>query len=351
MSSAQSSTQQRTAKASGAHASGNPDAPKTADAPKNTDAPVIIAAADGSALGNPGPAGWAWYIDENQWAAGGWPKGTNNQGELQAVLKLLQATEAAGAPLKVLCDSQYVINSLTKWRFGWKKRGWKKADGKPVQNAELMKALDAALAGRKVEFEWVRGHTGNELNEAADDRARACAQAYKDGETPDEGPGYSGTPSQSNDEQNNDAGQGNAATQPSTVTQPSAMPATVDAGQASTDIRELLAAAEADLLDSIDQDDEPTLRYLLTEDFRGVSAHGALHGIDGLRGQDPITNLEVITTERVSQDIAYVAYRAQRASTADAVVLSWWRLTGDGRQAGTQRWQCFFRQETAHINV
>ena len=81
-----SSAQQRTAKASGAHTSGN------LDAPKNTDAPEIIAAADGSALGNPGPAGWAWYIDENQWAAGGWPKGTNNQGELQA-LSLIHISE------------------------------------------------------------------------------------------------------------------------------------------------------------------------------------------------------------------------------------------------------------------
>ncbi len=299
----------------------------------------IVAAADGSALGNPGPAGWAWYIDDHQWAAGGWPNGTNNQGELQAVLELLQATENAGAPLKILCDSQYVINSLTKWRFGWKKRGWKKADGKPVLNAELMKALDAALAGRDVEFEWVRGHTGHELNEAADERARACAQAYKDGRAPNEGPGFNGeVPAAPAGEEVAPAGPEQAALENIAEDQSLAD---------SQDIRELLAAAEADLLDSIDQDDEPTLRYLLTDDFRGVSAGGSLHGIDGLRGQEPIENLEMITTERISGDVAYVAYRAHRASTADAVVLSWWRLTG---QPGQQRWQCFFRQETVNLN-
>jgi ribonuclease HI len=117
---------------------------------------TITAAADGSALGNPGPAGWAWYIDDNTWRAGGWPHGTNNMGELKAVLDLLEATaHRPDEPLRVLCDSQYVINSITKWMPGWKKKGWKKRDGKPVLNVELMKALDAAMAGRDVHFEWV----------------------------------------------------------------------------------------------------------------------------------------------------------------------------------------------------
>ena len=112
---------------------------------------TLTAAADGSSLGNPGPAGWAWYVDDDCWAAGGWESSTNNRGELTAVLELLRATEAAGLAgeeLLIQCDSQYVINSLTKWRHGWKKRGWRKADGKPVLNADLVKDLDAALAGR-----------------------------------------------------------------------------------------------------------------------------------------------------------------------------------------------------------
>ncbi len=151
---------------------------------------MITAAADGSSLSNPGPAGWAWYIDEDHWAAGGWQHGTNNQGELQAVLDLVQATAGVDDELLILCDSQYVINSLTKWLPGWKRRGWKKGDGKPVLNVELMKQLDQALAGRKVRFEWVKGHAGHYLNEAADDRARAAATAYRDGTPVAAGPGF-----------------------------------------------------------------------------------------------------------------------------------------------------------------
>ena len=151
---------------------------------------MITAAADGSSLSNPGPAGWAWYIDDDNWEAGGWPHGTNNMGELQAVLSLLRATEpAASQPLKVLCDSQYVINSVTQWMPGWKRRGWRKADGKPVLNRELLETLDQAMQGRQVQFEWIKGHAGHPLNEAADDRARAAATAYQRGQQPNAGPG------------------------------------------------------------------------------------------------------------------------------------------------------------------
>ena len=150
---------------------------------------TLIAAADGSALGNPGPAGWAWYIDDTRWQAGGWPKATNNQGELMAVLDLLQATQQHDGPLRILCDSQYVINSLTQWMPGWKRRGWRKADGKPVLNRELLEPLDLALQGRDVSFEWVKGHAGHPLNEAADDLARAAAAAYQSGREPSRGPG------------------------------------------------------------------------------------------------------------------------------------------------------------------
>ena len=65
---------------------------------------TIIAAADGSALGNPGPAGWGWYIDSDRWACGGWKRGTNNQGELVAVLDLLRQTRGLDEPLEILCD-------------------------------------------------------------------------------------------------------------------------------------------------------------------------------------------------------------------------------------------------------
>lgn len=153
---------------------------------------TIIAAADGSALGNPGPAGWAWYVDDTCWAAGGWPHGTNNMGELMAVLDLLRQTAGHDEPLEVLCDSQYVINVITKWMAGWKRKNWRKADNKPVLNVELIKALDTAMEGRDVTFTWVKGHAGHDLNEAADRLARAAASAYQAGADPETGPGFGG---------------------------------------------------------------------------------------------------------------------------------------------------------------
>lgn len=151
---------------------------------------TTVVAVDGSALGNPGPAGWAWYVDENCWAAGGWPSSSNNRGELTALLELLKATASTNEELHVLADSQYVINSVTKWMSGWKKRGWRKSDKSPVLNADLMQAIDKAITGRKVSFEWVRGHSGHPLNEAADDKARAAATAYQRHGSVESGPGW-----------------------------------------------------------------------------------------------------------------------------------------------------------------
>lgn len=151
---------------------------------------TTVVAVDGSALGNPGPAGWAWYVDENCWAAGGWPSSSNNRGELTALLELLKATAPTNEELHVLADSQYVINSVTKWMSGWKKRGWRKSDKSPVLNADLMQGIDEAISGRKVSFEWVRGHSGHPLNEAADDKARAAATAYQRHGSVESGPGW-----------------------------------------------------------------------------------------------------------------------------------------------------------------
>jgi ribonuclease HI len=153
---------------------------------------TIIAAADGSALGNPGPAGWAWYVDDTCWAAGGWAHGTNNKAELTALLDLLQQTAHLSDDLLVYCDSTYVINSVTTWMSGWKRRGWRKRDGSAVLNVEIMKALDEAMAGRRVELAWVKGHSGHVLNEAADRLANAAATSWKDGSTPLPGPGFDG---------------------------------------------------------------------------------------------------------------------------------------------------------------
>ena len=154
---------------------------------------TITAAVDGSSLGNPGPAGWAWVVSEDCWDAGGWPSGTNNLGELNAVLELLNATAQAGLAdedLHILADSQYAINVISKWSPGWKKRGWVKADKKPIKNLELIQEIDRAMQGRTVTFEWVKGHAGHPLNERADDAARSCAEAYRDGRVIPRGPGF-----------------------------------------------------------------------------------------------------------------------------------------------------------------
>lgn len=155
---------------------------------------TITAAVDGSSLGNPGPAGWAWVVSKDTWGAGGWPSGTNNMGELTALLELLRATAAAGhgsEPLVVLADSKYTIDCVTKWMGGWKRKGWRKADGKPVLNREILEAIDEAIAGRNVRFEWVKGHAGHDMNELADEKARAAAEAYKSGAPVPRGPGFS----------------------------------------------------------------------------------------------------------------------------------------------------------------
>ncbi len=151
---------------------------------------TIRVAADGSALGNPGPAGWAWYVDDGCWGAGGWKHATNNQGELTAVLEFLRATKHLDDDLLILCDSQYVIKCITEWMPGWKRKGWRKADGKPVMNLDILKQLDEELKGRTYRFEWVKGHANHPLNEAADERARAVSEAYQRGQAIPSGPGW-----------------------------------------------------------------------------------------------------------------------------------------------------------------
>ncbi|MCU1526979.1 MAG: ribonuclease, partial [Frondihabitans sp.] len=91
-------------------------------------------------------------------------------------------------------DSQYAIKACTEWMAGWKRKGWRKADGKPVMNVEIIKELDQALQGRRVKFEWVRGHVGHEMNEAADIRARTAAEAFQARRAVPSGPGWPGKP-------------------------------------------------------------------------------------------------------------------------------------------------------------
>ena len=155
---------------------------------------MLEVACDGSALGNPGPAGWAWVIDDERWAAGGWEESTNNRAELQAVIEILKATAHTHEDILILADSKYVINSVTKWMPVWRLKGWKKANGQDVLNRDLMEELweqvDALeKSGRTLKFQWVKGHSNHELNETADQRARAVATAIRDKAEPHLGPG------------------------------------------------------------------------------------------------------------------------------------------------------------------
>ena len=202
---------------------------------------TITAAADGSSLGNPGPAGWAWYVDEDTWDAGGWPQGTNNLGELTAILRLLEATAETGEELHILADSQYAINVVSKWRLGWKKRGWTKADKKPIKNLELIQEIDRAMEGRRVTFEWVKGHAGHRMNERADDLARACAEAYQAGRTPEPGPGFGGGTSRGTASANQASGDQSdeGATAVAASLEPHNVPAATDAPESAPTSRDV----------------------------------------------------------------------------------------------------------------
>ncbi|MFJ9340589.1 ribonuclease H [Streptomyces sp. NPDC101733] len=141
----------------------------------------IIAACDGAAKGNPGPAGWAWVIADAQgrperWEAGPLGRATNNVGELTALQRLLEAVEP-GRSVEVRMDSQYAMKAVTQWLPGWKRNGWKTAAGKPVANRELVEAIDALLEERDVEFRYVPAHRedGDHLNAIADQAAGDAA--------------------------------------------------------------------------------------------------------------------------------------------------------------------------------
>jgi ribonuclease HI len=143
-------------------------------------ADTIVAYADGSALGNPGPAGWAVILTfpggRRQSLAGGLDHSTNNRMELTAATEALAAVPA-DVPVVLFLDSEYVVKGATVWRHGWEARGWRNAQGKPVANMDLWPRLLAVLDSRPLAtLRWVRGHAGNEMNEAVDKLARAEAE-------------------------------------------------------------------------------------------------------------------------------------------------------------------------------
>ena len=286
---------------------------------------TLIAAADGSALGNPGPAGWGWYVDEYRWASGGWPHGTNNMGELTAVLDLLQQTAASDDDLVIFCDSTYVINSLTRWLPGWKRRGWRKGDGKPVQNVEIMKALDVALQGRRVRFEWVKGHAGHELNEAADRLANAAAIAYSRGRQPDPGPGFG--PGRS--------AEAHRAYAPTTEEQPEDDLFTLlDDAQPSDEER--VVSLERSLLSDDVRSDRPAVAALLHPDWCEIGRSGRLWTreqlLEAIGPLDEPVSLDVVSISRIDDDTILLVWRALSEARSTLRSSVWVRVRGDWRQ-------------------
>jgi ribonuclease HI len=149
-----------------------------AAAAANEDDPEVIVYTDGACKGNPGPGGWgAWlrYGKHERELFGGEQLTTNNRMELMAVI---QALTALSRPCKVTIhtDSEYVRKGITEWIHGWKQRGWKTADKKPVKNQELWQRLEGLSKLHCINWRWVKGHSGDPGNERADALAnQGCA--------------------------------------------------------------------------------------------------------------------------------------------------------------------------------
>ncbi|HHX85730.1 MAG TPA: ribonuclease HI family protein [Actinomycetales bacterium] len=290
---------------------------------------TIIAAADGSALGNPGPAGWAWYIDADRWRCGGWSRGTNNQGELTAVLDLLRQTAHSDEPLHVLCDSQYVINSITTWMPGWKRKGWKKRDGKPVLNVEIMKALDEAMRGRSVTFEWVKGHAGHELNEKADALANGAAQAHASKGAPRPGPGFPGATAVGAGEDPTAPPTADGSARPAAAT-PSTEPDlfSMDDDEVARASVDLVVDLERSLLTDAVRTDRAALESLLHPEWRHVCSRGEVWSL-----ADRLAAAEGAAPEKAGFDLIEA-----RELTADAVLLLWRGPGVDGTVLRSSVW-------------
>jgi len=133
---------------------------------------------DGACSGNPGGGGWGAlliYGDAEKEISGTERDTTNNRMELMAAIKALESLNAT-CKVNLYTDSTYVMKGITEWISSWKARGWKTADKKPVKNIDLWQALELAVAGHDVQWHWVRGHDGHEMNERADGLARTAIQ-------------------------------------------------------------------------------------------------------------------------------------------------------------------------------
>jgi ribonuclease HI len=143
--------------------------------------PHVTIYTDGACKGNPGPGGWgALLVDGTRELElfGGERETTNNRMELTAVIRALEALDPS-ADVELHTDSQYVKNGIETWIHGWKRNGWKTAEKKPVKNAELWRALEAAALRHRVRWHWVRGHNAHVENERADALANRGVDAVR----------------------------------------------------------------------------------------------------------------------------------------------------------------------------
>ncbi|MFV1990650.1 MAG: RNase H family protein [Acidimicrobiales bacterium] len=141
---------------------------------------VTRAYTDGACLGNPGPGGWGWVVNDGPWASGFEADSTNQRMELTAAFR---AVSSLPGPLEIVSDSTYVVNCFRdKWYVGWRKRGWKNAKKDPVANRDLWEPfIDLVELRGDVEFTWVKGHSGHPMNDAADALATGAAQTQEPG--------------------------------------------------------------------------------------------------------------------------------------------------------------------------
>jgi ribonuclease HI len=133
-------------------------------------AEVVHIYSDGACKGNPGAGGWGALLisgGHRKEICGGEPDTTNNRMEMMAVIRALESLKRPST-VHVHTDSQYVQKGISEWMAGWKKRGWRTADGKPVKNQDLWQELDALTRKHRIEWNWVRGHAGHPENERAD---------------------------------------------------------------------------------------------------------------------------------------------------------------------------------------
>jgi ribonuclease HI len=148
--------------------------------------PELLAYTDGACSGNPGPGGWGAVLVardgdtvlKERLLNGGEPATTNNRMELTAAIAALEALDRPSA-ITVVTDSAYLRDGVSRWIHGWKRNGWRTADGKPVKNEDLWRRLDAAAAAHRVTWEWVKGHAGHLENERADALARQGMAPFK----------------------------------------------------------------------------------------------------------------------------------------------------------------------------